>query len=31
MLCPQIVRLLKAYPAIYLAGHRRHIRDVFQS
>jgi MarR family transcriptional regulator, organic hydroperoxide resistance regulator len=27
MLGQQIVRLLEAYPAIYLACHRRHIRD----
>jgi DNA-binding MarR family transcriptional regulator len=27
MLGPQVVRLLEAYPAIYLACHRRHIRD----
>jgi hypothetical protein len=27
MVDPQIARLLEAYPAIYLACHRRHIRD----
>jgi DNA-binding MarR family transcriptional regulator len=27
MLHSQVVRLLEAYPAIYLACHRRHIRD----
>jgi MarR family transcriptional regulator, organic hydroperoxide resistance regulator len=27
MLDPDVARLLKSYPAIYLACHRRHIRD----